>query len=67
MEEEKSEIQKALDRVDIEHMRIEGRVYSLEKEVQFLTNILALAAICAGYYLLRWYQENASSIPGVSA
>lgn len=44
---------------------LEGRVYQLEKELAFMSNIILLASLVAMYYGFRWYQENVGKIPGV--
>jgi hypothetical protein len=57
-----------LDRLGSEQLRLEGRVYSLEKEMAMCMNILTIGLLVGGYFLYRWSTENmANTIPGVQA
>lgn len=58
------EPQTNLDWMD-EHLALENRVYTLEKEIQILSNVIALGVMVAAYFAFQWYQKNVNSIPGV--
>lgn len=48
-----------------EHLQLEGRVYTLEKEMQMVSNILLIGIMVGGYFAYRWYFQYINSIPGV--
>jgi hypothetical protein len=48
-----------------DYLQIEGRVYTLEKEMQMVSNLLLLGIMIGGYFAYRWYVQNVMSIPGV--
>lgn len=57
-----------VSRLEDEIYRLEGRVYSLEKEAELISNLLLAAILVGGYFLYQWYVVKMhGSIPGVSA
>lgn len=61
-----AEAMEHIDTLGNEIMSLENRVYSLEKEVQILSNVVMLGVFIGVYFGYRWYVENILSIPGVS-
>jgi hypothetical protein len=47
-------------------LELEARVYTLEKDMQLVTNFMILGLCVSVYFGLRWYQQNVASIHGVS-
>jgi hypothetical protein len=66
MAEDKPDLALELDRLGNDQLRLENRVYSLEKEMALCVNLLTAAAIIALYFGYRWYVENVLTIPGVA-
>lgn len=48
-----------------DYLQLEGRIYTLEKEMQMVSNLLLLGIMVGGYFAYRWYVQNVMSIPGV--
>lgn len=47
-------------------LRMESRLYSLEKEMGLVANLVTIAAIVGAYYLYQWYLQRLATIPGVA-
>jgi hypothetical protein len=48
-------------------LRLENRVYSLEKEAELISNLLLAAVLIGGYFLYQWYVVKMNGhIPGVT-
>jgi len=41
-----------------EGYRLEGRIYSLEKEMALVANLVTIGAVIGAYFLYKWYMEN---------
>lgn len=66
MAESKDQPERFRVETDEAYLRLESRVYSLEKELAFVSNLLVLGCIVAVYFGVKWYQENYGyDLPGV--
>lgn len=52
----------SLSKLQDEQIRLEARIYTLEKESQMFANFLLLTCVIGGYFLARWYVRNLSSV-----
>lgn len=53
-------------RVHDEICLLEGRIYSLEKEMSLCLNLLTIGVVIAVYFGYKWYVDNVlTTIPGV--
>jgi hypothetical protein len=57
----------SLSELHSEQLKLESRIYTLEKEAAFLSNILVLAGVIGIYFGLQWYVKNVQNIPGVQS
>jgi hypothetical protein len=56
-----------VNKVEDELLRLESRVYSLEKEAELISNLLLAAVLIGGYFLYQWYVVKMNGhIPGVT-
>lgn len=61
---EEIDIQEMTNRVNVltqEGYRLEGRIYSLEKEMALVANLVTIGAVIGAYFLYKWYMENYAS------
>lgn len=53
-----SEMQTRLSGLTQEGYRLESRIYSLEKEMSLVANLVTVVAVVGAYFLYQWYMQN---------